>query len=118
MAAEVILITALVPLLWTYLGYPALVIILAAIKRNRRTENSEPGNNPDPVLPSVSVLMSVFNEEKVIGEKVASMLASDYPASLQRYITQFLLMNAALAAGFVKAIRGIKNGIWEPTKRV
>jgi len=27
-------------------------------------------------------------------------------------------MNAALAAGFVKAARGIKNGIWEPTKRV
>lgn len=36
----------------------------------------------------------------------------------QRYITQFLLMNAALAAGFVKAVRGIKSGIWEPTKRV
>lgn len=36
----------------------------------------------------------------------------------QRYITQFLLMNAALAAGFVKALRGIKSGIWEPTKRV
>jgi cellulose synthase/poly-beta-1,6-N-acetylglucosamine synthase-like glycosyltransferase len=35
-----------------------------------------------------------------------------------RYVTQFLLMNAALAAGFVKAVRGIKNGIWEPTKRV
>ncbi|MBE0678945.1 MAG: hypothetical protein IH592_09295, partial [Bacteroidales bacterium] len=36
----------------------------------------------------------------------------------QRYVTQFLLMNAALAAGFVKAIRGINSGIWEPTKRV
>ena len=36
----------------------------------------------------------------------------------QRYVTQFLLMNAALAAGVVKAIRGIKSGIWEPTKRV
>jgi len=36
----------------------------------------------------------------------------------QRYVTQFLLMNAALAAGFVKAVRGIENGIWEPTKRV
>jgi hypothetical protein len=35
-----------------------------------------------------------------------------------RYITQFLMMNAALAAGFVKAMRGIKSGIWEPTKRV
>jgi cellulose synthase/poly-beta-1,6-N-acetylglucosamine synthase-like glycosyltransferase len=36
----------------------------------------------------------------------------------QRYVTQFLLMNAALAAGFVRAVRGIENGIWEPTKRV
>ncbi len=37
---------------------------------------------------------------------------------LPRYVTQFLLMNVALTAGFVKAVRGIKNGIWEPTKRV
>jgi hypothetical protein len=37
---------------------------------------------------------------------------------IQRFITQFLLMNAALAAGFVKALRGIETGIWEPTKRV
>ena len=36
----------------------------------------------------------------------------------QRYVTQFLLMNAALTAGFAKAVRGIDNGIWEPTKRV
>lgn len=35
-----------------------------------------------------------------------------------RYGTQFLLMNAALTTGFVKAARGIKNGIWEPTKRI
>ncbi|HNY56985.1 MAG TPA: glycosyltransferase [Bacteroidales bacterium] len=37
---------------------------------------------------------------------------------IQRYVTQFLLMNAALATGFVKAVRGIESGIWEPTKRV
>jgi len=35
-----------------------------------------------------------------------------------RLITQFIMMNAALTAGFIKALRGIKNGIWEPTKRV
>jgi hypothetical protein len=27
-------------------------------------------------------------------------------------------MNAALTAGFVKALKGIETGIWEPTKRV
>ena len=36
----------------------------------------------------------------------------------QRFVTQFLLMNVALAAGFVRAVRGIETGIWEPTKRV
>ena len=36
----------------------------------------------------------------------------------QRYITQFLLMNVALTAGFVKAVRGVKSGLWEPTKRI
>ena len=35
-----------------------------------------------------------------------------------RFATQFLLMNAALAAGMFRSIRGIKKGIWEPTKRV
>jgi len=35
-----------------------------------------------------------------------------------RYVTQFLMMNAALTTGFVKAVRGIKYGIWEPTKRI
>lgn len=35
-----------------------------------------------------------------------------------RYVTQFIMMNAALTGGFLKALKGIKNGIWEPTKRV
>lgn len=34
-----------------------------------------------------------------------------------RYMTQFLMMNAALAEGFLTAVKGVKNGIWEPTKR-
>jgi len=35
-----------------------------------------------------------------------------------RFATQFLMMNAALVAGFVKSLKGIEKGIWEPTKRV
>jgi cellulose synthase/poly-beta-1,6-N-acetylglucosamine synthase-like glycosyltransferase len=35
-----------------------------------------------------------------------------------RFATQFLMMNAALAAGFVKSLKGIEKGTWEPTKRV
>lgn len=35
-----------------------------------------------------------------------------------RFTTQFLMMNAALLAGMIKAIKGVKEGIWEPTQRV
>lgn len=35
-----------------------------------------------------------------------------------RFATQFMIMNAALAAGFLKSLKGIEKGIWEPTKRV
>ncbi len=35
-----------------------------------------------------------------------------------RFASQFLMMNVALAAGFVKSLKGIEKGIWEPTKRV
>jgi len=35
-----------------------------------------------------------------------------------RFTTQFLMMNAALLAGMIKAIMGVKKGIWEPTQRV
>jgi len=35
-----------------------------------------------------------------------------------RFLTHFCIMNLALLAGLFKFIRGIKSGIWEPTKRV
>lgn len=34
-----------------------------------------------------------------------------------RFITHFALMNVALITGFFQFVRGIKSGIWEPTKR-
>ena len=37
--------------------------------------------------------------------------------SLLRLITHFLAMNLALFIGFFKALKGVKVGIWEPSKR-
>jgi cellulose synthase/poly-beta-1,6-N-acetylglucosamine synthase-like glycosyltransferase len=34
-----------------------------------------------------------------------------------RFITHFYSMNLALATGFVKALKGIKTNVWEPTER-
>ncbi len=37
--------------------------------------------------------------------------------SLLRFITHFYSMNLALFIGFFRALRGVKSGIWTPTKR-
>jgi cellulose synthase/poly-beta-1,6-N-acetylglucosamine synthase-like glycosyltransferase len=34
-----------------------------------------------------------------------------------RFITHFYSMNLALASGFIKALKGIKTNVWEPTER-
>ncbi len=36
---------------------------------------------------------------------------------LLRYITYFNAMNLALFNGFFKYLKGVQNGIWEPTRR-
>lgn len=59
----------------TYVLYPAMMKFVAKKRRlpgDRFTDDRE--------FPEVAVLMAVYNEEKVIGETLASILASDYPA--------------------------------------
>ncbi len=34
-----------------------------------------------------------------------------------RFVTHFYSMNLALASGFIKALKGIKTNVWEPTER-
>lgn len=57
----------------SYLLFPWLLQILAANKK----ENTE--KFKDDELPSVTLLMSVYNEESIIREKVDSIIASVYP---------------------------------------
>lgn len=59
-------------LLYAFVGYPILVRVAAAVwgKRISRDES---------IAPSVSVLLSVYNEESVIGQKIENFLALDYP---------------------------------------
>lgn len=55
----------------TYVGYPILLNILAKNKKLKL----EVINN----LPKVSIIMSLFNEESVIEQKLNSIISSDYP---------------------------------------
>ena len=61
-------------LLHTYLFYPLILKILSKGKQNNALVFDE-GDE----LPFVSVIMSVYNEEKVIDEKMESLLKLEYP---------------------------------------
>lgn len=111
MAAETISLIALILLVWTYLLYPALLFSLAAINKKRKTINDEQHLNTASPLPSVSVIMPVFNEEKVLSEKIRSLLLSDYPSELIEFIigsdashdgTDEIMMNFASSENRIK----------------
>ena len=60
-------------ILYSYVVYPILLWVLAAILgRRSRAEES--------YTPSVSVLIPAYNEEEVIGRKIENTLALDYPS--------------------------------------
>jgi cellulose synthase/poly-beta-1,6-N-acetylglucosamine synthase-like glycosyltransferase len=63
---------SLAVLLYAFVGYPVLVRIGAAVwgKKILRDQSS---------VPRISVLLSVYNEESVIGQKIENFLALDYP---------------------------------------
>jgi cellulose synthase/poly-beta-1,6-N-acetylglucosamine synthase-like glycosyltransferase len=60
----------------TYLLYPSLIKFLARFHRDNEMVYSR-----EEDLPKVSILMSVFNEERVIKQKIESIFDTDYPAN-------------------------------------
>ncbi len=84
MTAETILIISAALLAWTYLIYPAGVIMAAKLKRSVKPESKS--RYQQTPLPSVTVVMSLYNEKKVTAEKIAGMLDSDYPSDLLDFV--------------------------------
>jgi cellulose synthase/poly-beta-1,6-N-acetylglucosamine synthase-like glycosyltransferase len=70
----VILIVSLYVIVHTYVIYP-LVLILITPKQRRNNKQF----SLDEQLPTVGILMAAYNEEKVIGDKIASVFKSSYP---------------------------------------
>jgi len=60
---------------YVYIGYPLLLFLLARLMARATKPN-------ELFLPSVTLLISAFNEESVIAEKIENALALDYPAEL------------------------------------
>jgi len=65
---------AIVLVVYTYVGYPALLWLLG-----RRRPLAFPRDLPDDRCPSVSISVPVYNEERQIGDLIESLLAVDYP---------------------------------------
>jgi cellulose synthase/poly-beta-1,6-N-acetylglucosamine synthase-like glycosyltransferase len=66
---------SLTALFHTYLLYPLILKLAAAGKKAHA-----PVFDRNELLPAVSILMSAYNEEKVIADKLNSILANNYPA--------------------------------------
>jgi cellulose synthase/poly-beta-1,6-N-acetylglucosamine synthase-like glycosyltransferase len=63
---------------YSYAVYPATVYAMSRLLRNPWSQQ--------PILPSVSLVISVYNEEKVIKEKIQNALSLDYPEGLLEII--------------------------------
>ena len=75
--------------LYAYAAYPFLVWLVS-----RRNPWPAPAEDPNH-LPAITIVLPVYNEERVIRETVESLLAVDYPPELR----QILVMSDASSDG-------------------
>lgn len=68
---EFVLIGSIAMLAYIYAGYPLLAILLGHLLRRPVVRGQE--------LPSATIIICAYNEEKHIAEKVRNVLALDYP---------------------------------------
>lgn len=63
-------------LCFSYFGYPLLVLLASRLNPKKRQRQVDPA---DEDLPQVTVLIAAHNAEHHIGERIANILACDYP---------------------------------------
>ena len=74
---EVLFWAVVVIVCHVYVGYPALLWLIARLGGARPVRHAE-------LEPAVTLVISAYNEERVIAEKIVDALALDYPpAKLQ-----------------------------------
>lgn len=78
-AAAALASVALALLVWSYLGYP---VLLSRLARKASPPPAAGDRTTAPFAPSVEVLVAAFDEESVIGRRVANVLAQDYAGDL------------------------------------
>ncbi len=68
---EVLFWFFIILIVYCYFGYPLAIYLLASINEKRVKKSS--------IEPSVSIVLSVYNEEDVIVPKIENLLSLDYP---------------------------------------
>jgi cellulose synthase/poly-beta-1,6-N-acetylglucosamine synthase-like glycosyltransferase len=63
---------------YAYLGFPAIVSFLAAMKRKKGVSSVPDEGRVGPTQP-VTIIIPAYNEENVIGTKIRNILSSNYP---------------------------------------
>ncbi len=71
----ILFLLAVFLILQSYLFYPAWLLLFTGSKKNNVLYSKE------EELPTVGVLIAAYNEEKIIGEKIMSVLKTTYPLS-------------------------------------
>lgn len=71
---SILTLAALAVLGYTYAGYPIVLWLISRVKRPLKTERA--GTN---TWPSITVVISVYNEEAVIARRIQNLLDQDYP---------------------------------------
>ena len=93
-----LLLAALALGLYTYVGYPVLLQLLAFGRRR-------PFLSPSPrtAIPSISISLPVYNEAETIAHTLERLLAVDYPAERR----QILVVSDASTDGTDDIVRGV-----------
>ena len=74
MIAVVVFVGSAALVAWVYAGYPLMLALLGRLRPRPRRRA--------PLQPPLSVIVAAHNEVAVIADKVADVLASDYPTPL------------------------------------
>src|SRR6476659_7055753 len=70
-AVKIIFWTAVAALAYTYVGYPILLLVLSGIRGRKVLARN--------FTPSVTIIITAYNEERDLAAKLNNTLALDYP---------------------------------------
>jgi cellulose synthase/poly-beta-1,6-N-acetylglucosamine synthase-like glycosyltransferase len=83
-------------ILYTYLGYPALIWMLARLRPRPWTSG--------PIFPSVSIVLAVHNGAALLPDKIEHLLSLDYP-----HIIEIIIVSDGSTDGTAELLAGQSN---------